>query len=213
VDIFGVHGWNCCPGLRTKFHDSTRDIFRNMAHEAGLRATIDDLGDYLGPGGGVAPRRPDIVLHNLHQEPTLLDITFANPFCTTHLPRAAEGRLALARFAAQEKRDKYAQPGYNDMGYDFIPLAGEFGGGVCDEWTSLIATLAAHYLDTDAFQRSGRARHEGKAHFVQWWGKMLSCNTAKAHFTFLSAQTQSASRADREFQQLFGDCTSSNNLM
>ena len=89
-------------------------------------------------------------------------------FCATHLPKAAVGRLGLARWAAQEKRTKYAQPDYNIHGYDFIPLAGEFGGGVCAEWTALIDTLAAHCLDTDAFRRSGRSPSEGKAHFVQW---------------------------------------------
>ena len=84
---------------------------------------------------------------------------------------------------------------------------------MCAEWTALIDTLAAHHLDTDAFRRSGRSPSEGKAHFVQWWGKMFSCNTARAHFTFLSAQTSSPAGADREFQRLWGDCTASSNSL
>ena len=189
-----------------------RDVFQRMAAEAGVAATTTELTGYLGiTPDGSAPRLPDMVLHGLRDQPTLLDFTFSNPFCPTYLARACHGRLAVARHAAAAKVTKYGQPGYNPHAYPFVPLAGEFGGGVCDQWTHLVDALATAYLDTSRHRLSGLTAADGKARFVRWWGLILSSVAAKAQHTFVAAQVAVgtvASDASSRFPAFGGDCSS-----
>ena len=198
-------------GLRTRFHDTIRDITRQMVADAGLKSSTDDLSAYLGiTPEGSAPRRPDMVVHGLGGQggqPTLLDFTFSNPFCPSSLSRATSGRIAVARHSARLKIAKYAQAGYNPQAFPFIPLAGEFGGGLCDEWTAFIAALARHYTATPSFERSGLTPAEGEARFKRWWGQVLSCTTARHHFTFVRALLDSSDRHHLLFQQPWGACS------
>ena len=57
-------------------------------------------------------------------------ILAALEFAPTNVALASTARLAVARAGAAAKRRTYASPGHNPLGHTFIPLAGEFGGGV-----------------------------------------------------------------------------------
>jgi hypothetical protein len=189
--------------LRTRFHDHMRDCWVAAVKRAGLQYSHDflDLQAYLGTTPSGDTYRPDLIIYGYHSSgPVLLDFTFRHPLCPTHLGQASTARLAVARAGAAYKRALYASPGHNPLGYTFIPMAGEFGGGVCDEWSSLLEGLAAFSLDTPRHTRSSLTRDEGRAKFLQQFRGQMSCAMAKARWTFVSAMADRANARAHVFR-------------
>jgi hypothetical protein len=205
VDAHGVHAWACWSRifLRTRFHDHMRDCWVAAVKRAGLHYSHEhgDLQASLGTTPSGDSYRPDLIIYGYHSSgPVLLDFTFRNPLCPTNVRIASTARLAVARAGAAAKRQLYATPGHNPLGYTFIPLAGEFGGGVCDEWSSLLEGLATCSLDTPRHTRSGLTRDEGRAKFLQHFRGQMSCAMAKARWTFVSAMADRANASAHVFR-------------
>ena len=204
VDARGVHAWACeaRKGLCTDFHHSTVALFVAAINAAGCTADATNLGGWLDPTPRDRTYLADIVVRDLRERAVLLDVTFVNPFCATYFQSALKGRLVSARARAKEKLAKYAT--YNSGGHPFVPLAGEFGGGVCDEWRDFLVLLSHRYGDTAACRQSGSPLEEARALFLKKWREIFACHMAKAHWLFLSATANTARGAALRFPRQFG---------
>ena len=107
----------------TKAHDQMVRELSRMCQAAGLTVVIEPVGVMEGE------RLPDLLIpgHSKNNQQTLVDFTSVSQTQTSHIDHSWKNRGYSAEKACSEKFESYRDK-YDNLNYEFLPLAMEIGG-------------------------------------------------------------------------------------
>ena len=138
------HGLSCIKVRRAQVnfrHDMVKDAFHQWARRLGCPAIKEPKNLIKGQ------ERGDNLIAFPGGDLVLCDVSIVQPSAPTHVDRGQD-QLAVAEFAAAEKRKQYT-PLAEQEGAKFVPLIAEVFGGLHEETAQFIKRLA-WLADTDA---------------------------------------------------------------
>ena len=189
VDLFGDHALRCPRGskLRTRWHDSIKNVYAMLATMAGLNRTLEPEQMML-----FSNDRPDLAVRNKNCHYNVItDVRTAVPSLAGICPGAAATPGHAALLSEVEKDAKWMRQAAA-QGLAFFALVSEDGGYLGDGAVRFVNFLATH---------AGSSMGERRA-FVSFALQRLRCATVKGACALINERSPSGSGPSRSCRGL-----------
>ena len=191
LDRFGIHLLSC-PHFRflgTQKHDLFIHELKCLAIEGDLSAETHNLTEFraLNPVNG---KRPDLRIRGLVEKNILIDATFGDPRCKSHIDHSNSTHVqgGTVERLCKSKIAKYGQH-CDDINAIFHPAAFEIFGSTSHETEELIAKLV---------RRASEKRNIPYPNYLSYWRKRISTTIQRGNHLYLSrANTKILGRLHR----------------
>ena len=162
LDHHGVHLLTCkhFRQLSTLKHDHVIHVLQRLAIDSGSGADTHNLTEFrqLDPSNG---KRPDLRIRGLGEKNILVDATFGDPRCSTHVQHASVTQGYAIHKLEESKMRKYDHH-CREIGATFHAAAFEIFGSTSAETEDLIEKLV---------KRAAERRHIDYPILLSYWRK------------------------------------------